>query len=110
MKNSLLALSKNADVALIDGRDIPENLPCLGKAVIKGDSKSLSIAAASIVAKVTRDRYMLNLSFKFPNYGFERHKGYGTALHTKALEKYGVTVHHRRSYRPIKKILELDEV
>ena len=110
MKNSLLALSKNADVALIDGRDVPENLPCLGKAVIKGDSKSLSIAAASIVAKVTRDRYMLNLSLKFPNYGFERHKGYGTALHSEALEKYGVTVHHRRSYQPIKKILELDEV
>ena len=105
MRNSLLSLAVGADFALIDGRDVPENLPCPGKAVIKGDSKSISIAAASIIAKVTRDRFMANLALEFPNYGFEKHKGYGTALHSKALEMYGVTIHHRRSYRPIKKLL-----
>lgn len=108
MKNSLLSLSVQPDAAIIDGRDVPENLPCFGRAVIKGDSKSISIAAASIVAKVTRDRFMTKLALDFPNYGFEKHKGYGTAMHSEALEKYGVTIHHRRSYRPIKRCLGLD--
>ena len=105
MRNSLLSMEVSADFALIDGRDVPDNLPCPGKAVIKGDCKSISIAAASIIAKVTRDKFMSKLALEYPNYGFEKHKGYGTKLHSKALEMYGVTIHHRRSYHPIKKLL-----
>ena len=90
---------------LIDGNRLPKwDIPC--QAVIGGDGKSLSIGAASIVAKVVRDRLMADLAKEFPAYGWERNAGYGTAEHIRALQEYGPTIHHRKSYAPIKKILE----
>ena len=92
------------DAALVDGNQLPD-LPCKMQFVIKGDAKSYSIAAASIVAKVTRDRQIHELAKQFPEYGWESNKGYGTAEHSQAIEKYGITAHHRKSYAPIKKYL-----
>ncbi len=90
--------------ALVDGnRPVP--LPCPVTPVIKGDSISLSIAAASIFAKVTRDRLMRELSTAFPAYGWERNSGYGTKEHQHALAQFGVTEYHRRSYKPIQRYL-----
>ena len=91
--------------ALIDGNKIPPDLPCPATAVIKGDSSSVSIAAASIVAKVYRDTLMIRLAQDFPHYGWERNVGYPTAEHLSALEKHGITHHHRRSFAPVKKYL-----
>lgn len=93
-----------ADLALIDGNRAPL-LPCPAKTIVKGDSRSLSIAAASIVAKVTRDRIMARHDATYPLYGFARHKGYGTALHRQALLRHGPTPLHRRSFAPIKALL-----
>ncbi len=106
MRQAVLSLPLVPDTALIDGRDVPPDLPCHGQAVIKGDSRSMSVAAASIVAKVTRDRMMNRLAATFPQYGFDSHKGYGTALHAKALSQFGVTDYHRRSFKPIRELLE----
>ncbi|MBR4927612.1 MAG: ribonuclease HII [Alphaproteobacteria bacterium] len=93
------------DFGLIDGNRLPKwDIPC--QAVIGGDAKSLSIGAASIIAKVTRDRIMTELAKEYPQYGWERNAGYGTAEHVAALKEYGITPHHRKSYAPIKKILE----
>lgn len=100
MREAVSNLSVLPSAALIDGNKLPE-LPCASKAVVKGDSHSLSIAAASIVAKVTRDRIMGALSETYPHYGWERNKGYGTAEHRKALEVFGVCEHHRKSFKPI---------
>ena len=95
----------NPIFGLIDGNRLPKwDIPC--QAVIGGDGKSLSIGAASIVAKVVRDRLMADLAKEFPAYGWERNAGYGTAEHIQALKEYGPTIHHRKSYAPIKKILE----
>jgi ribonuclease HII len=81
------------------------------RAIVKGDSKCLSIAAASIIAKVTRDRMMMEFARHYPGYGFERHKGYGTPEHQAAIKKLGVTALHRRSFRPVQLALGLvDEV
>ena len=91
--------------ALIDGNRIPD-LDCGCEAVIGGDGKVLSIATASIAAKVTRDRLMAELARKHPGYGWERNAGYGTAEHRRGLESLGVTEHHRRSFAPIRKLLE----
>jgi len=93
-----------ADLALIDGNRAPL-LPCPAKTIVKGDSRSLSIAAASIVAKVTRDRIMARHDATYPLYGFARHKGYGTAFHRQALLRHGPTPLHRRSFAPIKALL-----
>lgn len=91
--------------ALIDGNKLPAwDLPM--KAVIGGDAKSLSIAAASIVAKVTRDHIMVDLSKEYPQYGWDKNAGYGTRDHQMALARYGVTPHHRRTYAPIRKLIE----
>ena len=90
---------------LIDGNLIPPNLPCPAEAVVKGDSKVMSIAAASIIAKVTRDRYMTDLATKFPGYGWEKNFGYGVKMHREALEVFGVTSEHRRSFKPIHNML-----
>ena len=91
--------------ALIDGNKLPAwDIPM--QAVIGGDAKSLSIAAASIVAKVTRDHLMANLAKEFPQYGWDRNAGYGTKDHQEALARYGVTPHHRRTYAPIRKLIE----
>ena len=90
--------------ALIDGNCLPDwNIP--KQSIVGGDAKSLSIAAASILAKVTRDRIMTQLSKKYPYYGWEKNAGYGTKIHQEGLLKYGITPEHRRSYAPIKKLL-----
>lgn len=94
--------------ALVDGNRLPDGLPCPGTTVVKGDGRSLSIAAASIVAKVARDRLMAELAVEFPQYGWERNAGYGVKAHAEALAEYGVTPHHRRSFRPIHNILYQD--
>lgn len=93
------------DLALVDGNRLPADLPCAAECVVKGDARSLSIAAASIVAKVARDRIMVDLAQQHPGYGWERNAGYGTKLHQSALRDFGVTPHHRRSFKPIHKIL-----
>ncbi len=99
-------LTASPRVVLIDGNRAPQ-LSCLSRTIIKGDARSLSIAAASIIAKVTRDRMMVELASTHPGYGFEKHKGYGTKAHQEALAQHGVTAHHRRSFAPIKKALAL---
>ena len=81
-------------------------MACDCEIVVKGDGRALSIAAASVIAKVTRDRIMTALAAEFPAYGFERHKGYGTALHSQALAKVGPCLHHRKSFAPIRALLE----
>ncbi len=104
MARAVDALAVLPDVALVDGNRAPA-LPCRVQCVVGGDGLSLSIAAASIVAKVTRDRIMAGLAVTFPGYGWERNVGYGTAEHRGALERLGVTPHHRRSFRPVAQIL-----
>lgn len=105
MRRAIEGLETVPTFALIDGNKIPPGLPCKAQAVIKGDARSLSIAAASIVAKVTRDRLMCDLSATFPGYGWETNMGYGTKAHQAGLAKLGVTPHHRVSFKPIHKIL-----
>ena len=95
---------KQADFVLVDGLPVQFTLP--SKNIVKGDAKSASIAAASIIAKVTRDRYMEKVAEKFPQYGFAAHKGYGTAEHLEALKKFGVTELHRRSFQPVRELLD----
>jgi len=91
-------------LALVDGNRAPA-LPCPVQTIIEGDAKSLSIAAASIIAKVTRDRIMVGHDQAYPGYGFARHKGYGTAQHQEALRRHGVTPLHRTSFAPIAALL-----
>ncbi len=104
MARAVEALGIPPDVALVDGNRAPK-LACRIQCVVGGDGLSLSIAAASIVAKVTRDRIMADLAKAFPGYGWERNVGYGTAEHRSALERLGVTPHHRRGFRSIAHIL-----
>ena len=92
--------------AFIDGNQLPK-LPCAMEAIVEGDALCISISAASIIAKVTRDRIMCELAQQFPQYGWERNSGYGTKLHQDGLAQHGVTAHHRRSFAPIRKLLEL---
>jgi ribonuclease HII len=105
MLRAIEALPTLPGMALVDGNRAPK-LPCKVQPVVKGDSKSLSIAAASIIAKVTRDRLMHQLSLEYPGYGWERNAGYGTAQHQSGLAEHGVTIHHRRSFAPIRELLE----
>jgi len=93
---------KELDFVLVDGFEI-KDISISQEKVIKGDQKVFSIAIASIIAKVTRDRYMIELSKEFPQYGFEDHKGYGTKKHQMAIEEYGLCPEHRLSFEPIKK-------
>lgn len=95
------------DLALVDGNQAP-NFNCVVRAVVKGDGLSLSIAAASIVAKVTRDQLMADLDQQYPGYGWARNAGYGTAEHKLALAALGVTPAHRKSFAPIRKMLSPD--
>lgn len=107
-KKAMLAaitdLNRIPDYLLIDAMELPVPMPQMS--LIKGDSRSISIAAASIVAKVTRDRMMKEYSAEYPNYGFEKNMGYGTAAHLSGLDQYGVTPWHRRSFAPVKERLE----
>ncbi len=106
MRKAVANLKITPAVALIDGTGKPA-LACEMRTLIKGDQRSLSIAAASIIAKVTRDRIMENLAEQFPHYGWESNKGYGTKAHRAGLASHGVTKHHRRSFKPIKALLHL---
>lgn len=105
MRRAVAGLGFVPDAALIDGNACPEGLPCRGVTLVKGDAKSLSVAAASIIAKVARDRVMTALAAEFPGYGWEINAGYPTAGHRAALLDLGVTPHHRRSFRPVHNIL-----
>lgn len=97
MKEAVEGLSTKADYALIDGNRMP-NLNIDVETIVKGDAKSMSVAAASILAKVTRDRFMLEVAKKYPEYQFEKHKGYGTQLHRELLLKYGACDIHRKTF------------
>jgi ribonuclease HII len=108
MARAAAELNLDSIYCLIDGLAVP-NFPFPSEGIVKGDGKSLSIAAASIIAKVTRDRKMLEYAEEFPEYGFERHKGYGTKFHIEALQKHGPTEIHRRSFAPVAQLsLPLD--
>lgn len=99
MRRAVVDLALPPDLALIDGNRVPPGLPIPAEAIVKGDAKSLSIAAASIIAKVTRDRLLVALDAEHPAYGFAGHKGYPTAQHYAALAAHGPTPHHRRTFR-----------
>lgn len=105
MTRAIAGLPHPPSHALIDGNAIPPGLICPATSVVKGDSRCVSIAAASIVAKVRRDTLMKSLAVVHPGYGWETNMGYGTAKHGQALHDLGVTQHHRRSFAPIHKIL-----
>lgn len=105
MERAVTGLVTNADHALIDGNMIPRALSCSAEAVVKGDARCLSIAAASIIAKVTRDRIMVDLAQQHPGYGWEVNAGYPTPAHLRALLDFGITPHHRRSFKPVHNIL-----
>jgi ribonuclease HII len=105
MRRAVAALGHRPALALVDGHMPPPGLPCPCRPVIGGDGLALSIAAASIVAKVTRDRMMVALSQQFPGYGWETNMGYGTRGHAEGLARLGVSPHHRRSFKPIHNML-----
>lgn len=105
MVRAIEGLDAKADYALIDGNQTPRGLRLKSETLIKGDSLSQSIAAASIVAKVWRDRLMVTLSQQYPHYGWATNAGYGTKEHQEGLKRHGVTPHHRRSFAPIHNIL-----
>ena len=109
MGRAVAALEVVPDLALVDGNRLPR-LPCPALAVVRGDSLSLSIAAASIMAKVTRDRIMEALARRYPGFGWERNAGYGTAEHRAGLAEHGITPHHRRTFAPIRKLLQPQDV
>lgn len=98
MKRAVAGLGIKPDLALIDGNRTPD-LDCESRFVIKGDANSASIAAASILAKVSRDRYMKQLAVKYPEYGFEKHSGYPTKFHYEMIRKHGISDVHRRSFK-----------
>lgn len=106
MRRAFEKLNIKPDIALIDGNRTDKKFPIPSQTVIKGDAKSYSISAASIVAKVWRDKEMEELAEKYPHYGFERNAGYGTKEHIEGIKKYGVIAEHRRSYKPIKEFLK----
>ncbi len=105
MQRAVAALLPAAEYALIDGNRCPD-LACPAEAIVKGDSRVAAISAASIMAKVTRDREMQLLDERYPGYGLARHKGYPSKAHIEALESLGVSPIHRRSYAPVRKIIE----
>ncbi len=108
MHNALGQLTLQPQALLLDALLLPA-IPLPQRSIIKGDTRSLSIAAASIIAKVTRDRMMIQLHEQYPAYGFAQHKGYGTEMHLTAIHQYGVTPHHRRSFAPVREqVQQLD--
>ena len=104
MYEAIAALTPAPDEVLIDAVELPK-LSMPSQSIIKGDAKSASIAAASILAKVTRDHLMESYDIQYPNYGFAKHKGYGTQEHIDAIRKYGVCPIHRKSFEPIRSML-----
>ena len=104
MARAAEALDTKPDFCLIDGLAVP-NFPFVSEGIVKGDGKSLSIAAASIIAKVMRDRLMIKYAETYPEYGFEKHKGYGTKQHMEALHKHGPCPLHRKSFAPVAQLL-----
>jgi len=108
MLEAIDKLEVKADYVLIDAMPLSE-LKTNNKSIIHGDALSASIAAASIIAKVSRDRYMDKMDIKYPNYGFKHHKGYGTKKHMEALEKYGPCKIHRKTFSPIREMLQKDK-
>lgn len=106
MRRAVEKLSLTPAHCLVDGNRLPNALPCPVTAVIGGDAKSLSIAAASILAKVARDRMMADLAREYPQYGWEKNAGYPTAEHLAALAEHGITPHHRRSFAPVRNLLQ----
>ena len=107
MERAVGALKIQPEHCLVDGNRVPKNL--IGTAVVKGDAKSLSVAAASILAKVTRDRLMHELSKQFPQYCWDKNAGYPTKQHLEAIEKYGINEHYRKTFEPVKKVLGICE-
>ncbi len=108
MADAVASLASKPDHVLIDGNRMPM-LTCSAETIVKGDGKSLSIAAASVIAKVTRDRIMADLNIQYPGYGWDRNAGYGTAEHLDALKRLGVTPHHRKTFAPVRKILSSED-
>lgn len=104
MQRAVENLSVTPDLALIDGNRCPE-LSCLSEAIIKGDAKEACIGAASIIAKVTRDREMLEWHNQYPHYGLNKHKGYPTQAHIQALKEHGVSPQHRQSFAPVRRLI-----
>ena len=109
MRAAYRGLGVPIGAALIDGNIVPRRFPCKARAVVGGDGLSLSVAAASIVAKVTRDRLMVKLARRYRRYAWDSNKGYGTPEHAAAIKKHGVCIHHRRSFSPIERALRLIE-
>ncbi len=105
MARAVQALAPAAERVLIDGNRLPRGLPCPARAIVGGDALEQSIMAASILAKVARDRAMVELHAQFPDYGFDRHKGYSAPIHLAALLAHGPCVHHRRSFAPVARLL-----
>jgi ribonuclease HII len=106
MRRALQGMAEAPDLVLIDGNRAPPELGCRAETIVGGDARSYSIAAASIIAKVTRDRYMCALATSFPGYGWETNVGYRSPDHLAALNALGPTVHHRRSFSPVMRVLE----
>lgn len=104
MTRAISALKCEVEYCLVDGNKMPQGL--IGESVVKGDAKSLSVAAASIVAKVTRDRIMKDLAKKYPQYEWEKNAGYPTQQHLQAINKYGINEYYRKTYRPVKERIE----
>jgi ribonuclease HII len=109
MRAAYRALGVPIGAAIIDGNIVPRRFPCKARAVVGGDGLSLSVAAASIVAKVTRDRMMVKLARRYRRYAWDSNKGYGTREHAEAIKKHGVCTHHRRSFSPIERAIRLLE-
>ena len=106
MCRALAGLNPSAHEAWIDGNALPRELPCAGRAIIGGDGLEPAISAASILAKVSRDRWMVELDREYPGYGFAEHKGYGTPFHLDALKRLGPCPQHRRSFAPVKMLVD----
>lgn len=108
MERAVANLKIEPNMVLVDGNRIPKNLGIPAISVVKGDARVEEISAASIVAKVIRDRQLIELDQKYPQYGFASHKGYPTAAHLEAINKYGLLPEYRKSFGPVKKLLGLD--
>ncbi len=105
MAKAAYYLKQKPSLILVDGNTLPKDLPCNGKTVVHGDAVSASVAAASVLAKVTRDRYMIWLDTKYPEYCFAKHKGYATKQHYELIEQFGITSFHRKSF--LKEVLKV---